>query len=142
MGQVGYEGLGVQEDGPGGCPWRPRCDGSAALLQAQSVEQVLAEAGWGPAGPRSPARQAAQVGGMVPQSLDGLHLLVQVVGLQEVTKLWDKGRSGRAEGLGEVRDPQEQPVIPRALGEGAPGWPQGTGVGKGRNWERAGRSDP
>lgn len=73
--------------------------GSAALLQAQTVEQVLTEASRAPPRPSGPTSEAPQVSGMVPQLLDGLHLLVQVVGLQEVTKLWDKAISGRAEGL-------------------------------------------
>lgn len=106
--------------------------GSAALLQAQTVEQVLAKAGRGPPGPSGPTGEAPQVGGMVPQRLDRLHLLIQVMGLQEVTKLWDKAKSGRAEGLGEVRDPQEQLETAGILGEGTAVVPRHR---RGKRWQ-------
>lgn len=53
---------------------------AAAALQAVLVEEVLAQSPLG--------TQAAQVGDIVAQLLDGFHLLVQVVGLQQVTELW------------------------------------------------------
>lgn len=53
---------------------------SAAVPQGELVEQVLSHAILG-------CSQALQVGDMVSQLLDGLHLLLQVVRLQEITQL-------------------------------------------------------
>lgn len=54
-----------------------------ATVQGVLVEQVLCHLVVG-------GIQALEVGDVVTQLLDGLHLLIQVVGLQEVTHLRDK----------------------------------------------------
>lgn len=54
-----------------------------ATVQGVLVEQVLRHLVVG-------GIQALEVGDVVTQLLDGLHLLIQVVGLQEVTHLRDK----------------------------------------------------
>lgn len=71
----------------------PRCSAQAALGQASAVvvavpEGVLVEQVLGHAVLRGP--HLPQVGNMVTQLLDGFHLLIQVVSLNEVTQL--KGR--------------------------------------------------
>lgn len=69
------------------CPRGLPVGGSAALLQAEAVKEVLAEATGGTARLPGPPGQAPQVGDVVSQRFDGLHLLVQVVGLKEVAEL-------------------------------------------------------
>lgn len=123
-GAGGLQGLGGGESWEGGVPGCRPCGGSAAFLQAEAVEEVLAKAA---RGPLRPPGQAPQVGDVVSQRLDGLYLLVQVVGLEEVAELWGEGhqpglgelhregdrglRGGR--GLRRSRDPQGQLEIPR-----------------------------
>lgn len=87
---------GGESPGRGGVPGCRPCGGSAAFLQAEAVKEVLAKAA---RGPLRPPGQAPQVGDVVSQRLDGLHLLVQVVRLEEVAELWGEGHQP---GLGEL----------------------------------------
>lgn len=96
MGQGGYRVWGGESPGRGGVPGCRPCGGSAAFLQAEAVKEVLAKAA---RGPLRPPGQAPQVGDVVSQRLDGLHLLVQVVRLEEVAELWGEGHQP---GLGEL----------------------------------------